>query len=66
MSALSATSIDEAERVRLAHTRATSRLAASERLAEAVVGGGFALAVIALALASPVGSGVSLLTTLSS
>jgi putative nucleotidyltransferase with HDIG domain len=50
MSAISSESLEEAERVRVAHARATRRLAASERQAEAVLGGAFALAAVALAL----------------
>jgi hypothetical protein len=50
MSTISSESLEEAERVRVAHTRAHRRLAASERQAEAVVGGAFALAALALVL----------------
>jgi putative nucleotidyltransferase with HDIG domain len=50
MSTISSESLEEAERVRVAHTRAHRRLAASEGQAEAVVGGAFALAALALLL----------------
>jgi putative nucleotidyltransferase with HDIG domain len=50
MSSLNATTIDEAERVRLSHTRATSRMAASERQAEVLVGAAFIVATALLAL----------------
>jgi putative nucleotidyltransferase with HDIG domain len=60
MSALSATSLEEAERVRLSYARAGSRLAASERQAEAVVGGAFVLAAVALLLVGATGPAFSL------
>jgi putative nucleotidyltransferase with HDIG domain len=50
MSTISSESFEEAERVRVAHTRAHRRLAASERQAEVAVGGAFALAALTLAL----------------
>jgi putative nucleotidyltransferase with HDIG domain len=52
MPAVTSESLDEAERVRVAHTRARNGLAASERQAEAVVGGAFVLAAVALALSA--------------
>src|SRR3954452_14916756 len=65
MSAVSSESLDEAERVRDARTRARARLAATERQAEAVVGGGVLLAALAPAwLASP-GPALSLVTAAS-
>src|SRR4029450_12889997 len=60
MSAVSATSLEEAERVRLSYARAGSGLAASDRQAEAVAGGAFVLAAVALLLVGPTGHAFSL------
>jgi putative nucleotidyltransferase with HDIG domain len=65
MSAVSATSLEEAERVRLSYARAGSRLAASERQAEAVAGGAFVLAAVALLLVGPTGHAFSLAVAVS-
>jgi putative nucleotidyltransferase with HDIG domain len=60
MSAVSADTLDQAERVHAARSRASDRLGASERLAEVVVGGAFLLAAAALAWAPGAGPAFSL------
>jgi putative nucleotidyltransferase with HDIG domain len=65
MPTVTSESLDEAQRVRVARTRAGSRLAASERQAEAVVGGAFAVAAVALALNGAAGPALSLVAAAS-
>ena len=57
---MSAHAITESERVRMSFARREQRMASSERRAELIVGGGFMIAAIALALAGGQGQDFSL------